>query len=265
MHLEYLRRTEIGPATFTVKDMKLGRQTSSVHILLSQEVGGKQREEVVGYFTQSNLKQESGLSFSTDWKLDTPAAPATHSLFLSKDGDPNWQLMDKHPFANFRKVLGRSNFMIPRHGQQQRSTLDEWLGLKSGENLTNESLGLVCDTFPQLIESHLEEQEGIAWKDTGYKHKERVLGKAPYWYPTVLLNLDVKKALPAGGVPWLFVRVRAKQIKNGRYDIEVIIVDMEGDLVALSHHVCLILDASRNLAKRSGSQEASNKQKDTKL
>lgn len=71
-----------------------------------------------------------------------------------------------------------------------------------------------------------------------------------YWYPTLLLNLEVKKALPEEGVEWLFLRVRAKQIKNGRMDLEVIVLDGDGDLVLLSHHVCFILGAERNLAAR---------------
>ena len=64
------------------------------------------------------------------------------------------------------------------------------------------------------------------------------------------MNLEVKKTLPPEGVEWLFVRVRPKQIKNGRMDLEVVILDEQGDIVALSQHVCLILDAARNMAER---------------
>jgi len=37
---------------------------------------------------------------------------------------------------------------------------------------------------------------------------------------------------------------------NGRMDLEVVIMDGAGELVALSQHVCLIVGADRNLAKR---------------
>jgi len=71
----------------------------------------------------------------------------------------------------------------------------------------------------------------------------------------VLLNIDFKKELPEEGVEWLFVRVQAKQIKNGRMDLEIVILDEEGDIVALSHHVALVLNAERNIAARkSGSK-----------
>ena len=71
----------------------------------------------------------------------------------------------------------------------------------------------------------------------------------------MLLNIDFKKELPEEGVEWLFVRVQAKQIKNGRMDLEIVILDEEGDIVALSHHVALVLNAERNIAARkSGSK-----------
>jgi hypothetical protein len=39
-------------------------------------------------------------------------------------------------------------------------------------------------------------------------------------------------------------------IQNGRFDIEVVILDETGDIVALSHHVALAVSAERNDAKR---------------
>jgi acyl-CoA thioesterase FadM len=66
----------------------------------------------------------------------------------------------------------------------------------------------------------------------------------------VLLNLDVKKALPEEGVKYLHVRLQAKQIKNGRFDLEIVVMDEGGELVALSHHVCFAVSAARNTAAR---------------
>lgn len=259
LHLEFLRRTEVGPATFTVKDVKLGRATSTIHITLSQEIEGHIREEVVGYITQSNLHTESGPTYSTGWNLQPTPAPANTANFPDKD--PNWRELQVRPFASFRKAMKQVRFMLPSSGQHVQSANDEWMCFTDPtERFTNESLGFVCDMFTQLVESHLEVEAGASWDQTGAEKQEERRKKAAYWYPTVLLNLDVKKALPAEGVKWLFVRVRAKQIKNGRYDLEVIIMDEAGDLVALSHHVCLILDASRNLAKRKGGDGQASKE-----
>ena len=120
---------------------------------------------------------------------------------------------------------------------------------------TNESLGFVCDMFPQIIESYvldgLDPYSVDFAERYGAEEQRKIMNqKARMWYPTLLLNIDVKKALPEEGVRWLFVRLQAKAIKNGRYDLEVLAFDAEGDLVAVSNHVCFALSAERNFATR---------------
>lgn len=125
---------------------------------------------------------------------------------------------------------------------------DEWLCWADGGKFTQSALGVVVDQFPQLVEIYPGTQPLDASgedADIGKKKRDR----KPNWYPTVLLNLDVKKALPEEGVNWLFVRVRAKKIQNGRKDLEVVVLDEGGDLVAISNHVCLILDVDRNMKR----------------
>lgn len=251
LHLEFVRRTEVGPATFLVRDIKLGRLASTIHISLFQSG----REEVLGYFIHANVPLESGPSFDTQWRLEPPPAPASISA-LAAGSDPNWAEQKAMPFASFRKASQNVRFYFPRHGQPHKgSVADEWIALRSGEKFTNVSLGMVADMFPQMIEAFRADTDPYAvesGKTSAEMESElRKKGMAKYWYPTLLLNLDVKKALPEQGVDWLFVRTRAKQIKNGRFDIEVIILDEGGDVIALSHHVCMILPAERNLAKRS--------------
>jgi hypothetical protein len=153
------------------------------------------------------------------------------------------------PFAHFRKASQKVHFHFPRHGQVVRSIGDEWICFKNGEKFTNASLGFIADMWPMPVEQFRDEKNPY---DVDLRDSEAANKKpARYWYPTLLLNLDIKKALPEEGVEWLFARVRAKQIKNGRMDLEVIIMDESGDIVALSHHVTLVLDSSRNTSARS--------------
>lgn len=255
--LNFLRRTEVGEALFTVKDIKLGLRTSIVHVTLSQNIDNHLREEVLGYITQSNLTTEEGRTFETAWSLDQPPPPV--DLRQLKQGkDKEWAEIPSLPHASFRKASQQVGFCFPRQGQKVLGAIDEWIHFKTSnpaELFTNESLGFLSDMWPQVIETMVVEDLYTPGKMT--EDKARRTGG--FWYPTVLLNLDVKKALPAEGVEWLFVRVRAKQVKNGRYDLEVIIMDEQGDLVALSNHVVMVMDASRNLAKRNrgtGKQES---------
>lgn len=251
LHLEFVRRTEVGPATFKVRDVKLGRLASTIHISLFQNG----REEVLGYFIHSNIPLESGPSFETHWSLEPPPASASIPA-LAAGSDPNWAEQKAMPFADFRKASQNVRFFFPRHGQPHKGSIaDEWITMKSGEKFSNVSLGMVVDMFPQMIEAFRDDadpysvdpNEETAATESGLRKK----GMAQFWYPTLLLNVDIKKALPEEGVEWLFLRTRAKQIKNGRFDIEVVVLDELGDIVALSHHVCMVLPAERNLAKRS--------------
>jgi len=98
-----------------------------------------------------------------------------------------------------------------------------------------------------IVEAFRENENPYDIED---RKKNTVPRDAKFWYPTLLLNLDIKKALPEEGVEWLFVRVASKRIQNGRLDLEAVILDQEGEIVALSHHVCLVLGAERNFAER---------------
>ncbi|MCJ1416632.1 hypothetical protein MMC32_002970 [Xylographa parallela] len=238
VYLTFIHRTSTGPATFTVKDVKLGRQISTIHVSLIQDSG---REEVVGYVTHINMTTEIGINLPTNWSLLPPPYPAKVPL-LTANHDERWRIYSEMPFLSFRKASAKLDIFIPRTGQLDFSMVDEWIRFKNGEKFTTDSLGYVADAFPQIVESFREHApDSIPWQ-----HR-----KGHLWYPTVLLNLEIKKVLPPAGVEWLFVRVRAKQIKNGRMDLEVVIMDEVGGLVALSQHVCLVVGADRNLAKRS--------------
>ena len=139
--------------------------------------------------------------------------------------------------------------------------MDQWLCFsKPGERFTQESLGYVADTFPQIVEHYFTATEVTAsLKDNAEKTEsssqetleQQMKQTATFWYPTLVLNLDIKKALPSEGAEFLFVRVRSKKIKNGRMDVDLVILDEDGDLIASSTHVVLILGSDRNL-KRSG-------------
>jgi acyl-CoA thioesterase len=74
--------------------------------------------------------------------------------------------------------------------------------------------------------------------------------RAKFWYPTVTLNVDMKKHLPAGGVEWLYSRVVTKVVRDGRTDLEVTVLDEAGEVIALSTQVGLAVSASRNVGTR---------------
>lgn len=54
---------------------------------------------------------------------------------------------------------------------------------------------------------------------------------------------------------FLCTRLQTKVIREGRYDLEVVVWDEIGEVVALSHHVCFVVSAERNLKKRRTREE----------
>ncbi len=247
-HFDFLRRTQEGPCTFVVKDTKLGRQTSVIHVTLSQ--GG--REEAVGYITRSNFDEEEGVTLPTEFTLH-PQPPTVDLAKLGEDKDVNWAKQPNMPFAEFRKASTKVSFHFPKNGQLERSIGDEWIQLTTGETFTNESLGFVCDMFPMPVEQFRAGNGDIVSQHptTGQIVTHNQGKDGIFWYPTVLLNIEFKKSLPKDGAEWLFSRCKTKSIKNGRMDLEIVVLDKDGDIVAISHHLCLVVPASRNTAKRS--------------
>ncbi|KAG9236898.1 thioesterase-like superfamily-domain-containing protein [Amylocarpus encephaloides] len=270
LHIDFLRRTQAGPALFTVRDTKLGRQTSVIHVTLTQSG----REEVLAVITNSNMHTEDGVSFPTTYNLNPAPLPVATNL-LSKNTDKNWRLQSNMPLSEFRRATQKTEFYFPREGQASKTCADEWIRLSTGEKWTNASLGYVSDVWPVSLLGQIVSKllflrltnprfqmpvEASLREENIYDFPEaynapvvpdsngKVTGTM--WYPTLLLNLDFKKSLPEEGVEWLFVRTEAKQIKKGRLDIETVILDAEGDLVALSHHVALAVPSERNVAKR---------------
>lgn len=58
-------------------------------------------------------------------------------------------------------------------------------------------------------------------------------------------TFDIKKRLPEAGVKWLFMRARAKHIRNSMMTMEVVVLDHEHQLVLLSQQLCPIISLTR--------------------
>lgn len=261
-HFQFLNRTEIGPAIIVIEDVKLGRQLSTLHATLYQHAllpqapwitQGSTRKEIAVYLTMTDLGRENGVSLPTGFSLEHPVAapPRPDFAALKEDRDAHWSRFDfpgGSPLS-YARCLRNCVYYDPRAGQPTQSVIDKWVRLASGENFTAASLGYVADCWPYVVEAQRPSKKEAEEKSRRGESVPFAPGTR-FWYPTVVLNLEVKKALPKEGVEWLQMRVMSKQIKDGRLDLEVLLLDEHGDLVALSNHVNLILGSERNTAKR---------------
>ncbi|PGH27827.1 hypothetical protein AJ80_00377 [Polytolypa hystricis UAMH7299] len=283
LHLTFLRRTEAGPARFTVQDTKLGARTSTLHIALSQgNDADNQREEVSGYITVSNLADEKGPSMTTGFSLLPPATPGssfpnanltTSSTFPAVDlsklaltsRDGAWTSYTI-PFQSMRRATQHVEFYTPT-APRQSGFVEQWVRFQPYGKLgrwTDNALGFLLDMFPMYLEGLDDEP----WdnKDNNQKaQQEQQASRAKYWYPTVLLNAEIKKGLPAGGVEWLYSRVQTRMLRNGRMDLDIVILDVTGDIVALSNHVSLVVDAERNFSARNKNGNGNGNGKSSKI
>lgn len=268
-HFQFLNRTETGPGLIIIKDVKLGRQLSTLHVTLYQRAllpeapwttRGSSRKEVVAYLTMTDLGKERGISLSTGFRLEHPFAPPPRPDFaaLKQNRDRHWS-RSTFPGGSplgYTRCLQNCVYYDPRGGQRAKSVMDKWVRLASGERFTAASLGYVSDCWPYVVEAHRPSRREAEDRE-GRGESLPFPPGGRFWYPTVVLNLEVKKKLPEEGLEWLQLRIQSKQIRNGRLDLEVLILDEHGDLVALSNHVNLILASERNTAeRRSGNDEA---------
>lgn len=277
-HFEYPGRTVSGPAIITVEDIKLGRQLSTLHLTMWQDGllpeapwinAGVSRRTVLAYATLTEMNGFSGITLETGWEVSPAAAlpsPMPNFAFLNspKDSDGFWEEQKTPPGDTFRS-LHNWRFFLPHSGPLEPGVVDMWVCRSNGERVTQVGLPYLVDSFPFNIHTYLmspalrellampRDSSGDAKVEDAHQRNEQRSG---LWFPTIVMNLEVKTAIPEEGLDWFAVRVQSKLIKDGKFDIDVMVRDQAGNVVALSQQVQMILSMERNAAKK-GSTKAS--------
>lgn len=251
MQLVFLRRTGAGPAVLTVQDTKLGARTSTIHVTLSQaseKKKGELEDKIAGYVTVSPASAEVGITAPTAWSLHPPppaGSGAGGAVDLEKLGasgrDGAWTRLEP-PFSEFRRAAQQTEIFGPDPVTNGPRVVDQWARFRPGGSAdgrwTDEAVVYLADMFPMALDGFDTMGEGAGEQG------------AKFWYPTVTLNVDVKKRLPTPGPRWLYSRVQTRAVRDGRTDLDVVVLDEEGDVVLLSTQVGLVVSASRNIGKR---------------
>jgi hypothetical protein len=58
-------------------------------------------------------------------------------------------------------------------------------------------------------------------------------------YPTISMTTEIRR--DRKGAEWLFVKIQSQKVENGRYSVDITILDEERDLVALSRNMGLMI------------------------
>lgn len=240
-HFRFLEASNAGPISILITDTKLGRNTSTVHFTASQN----QTVKIVGYATQFNAtaRLNTGFSFATPPLLD-PLPPAIDFVKLNLNTDPNW-IVHSMPYHPGHKVKSQTQcrYALPRQGMPSAAVSDGWIApIQQGERFTNVSLGWLADQWPQGVPDYRPEGEG-GREGYGLMNTPKGIWRADMWYPTLTMDVELKgKGLPEEGVEWVFVRSRARGIMDGRMGLEVWVFDQGLGVVAVSHHVCFVVE-----------------------
>ncbi|KKK14882.1 hypothetical protein ARAM_002840 [Aspergillus rambellii] len=278
LQISYLRRTAIGPALITVQDMKIGARISTVHVTLSQRPDGAVASDridkkdgvevkVVAYLTISPPETEMGPACKGSWGLEP--APIFGSL---PDGSVDLQALAKNgedgQWARYPRVTQSAapkNLEIygPRRpspstlASRTKQVVEQWARFTPGgteARWSNEALLFLIDMFPAALDrmAAMELSRMQKMQELQGKAPESVATKGLFWYPTVTMNIDLKTKIPSEGVEWLYSRIVTRSLRGSRADLEVVILDQKGELVATSSQVALVVDASRNYKGRQG-------------
>lgn len=274
-HFEYPGRSEAGPAFIVIDEVKIGAQVSTLHLTLWQ--GGLlteapwidpsvSRRTILAYTNHTSWDILTGMTVPTGYEASPaaglPPLPDFAARKIQDHGvDDGWEVsVPPKSVSAIQRSLGNWHFLVPRGDPTVPGMVDIWMSRANGERITQSALPYVLDSFPFNLHTFLMDPElrklmeveaPQSHEQAGRSedaHEER--GRASLWFPTVVMNVEIKMALPAEGAEWLVMRMTSKQMKDGRFDLDVVVRDMDGELVALSHHVAMIVEIERNMAER---------------
>lgn len=213
--------------------------------------------------SMTDLSATRGLSLDAGWKLTPEPIPASIPQ-LATDSDPNWisYQCPYHP-DSWRRVQSYLKFHVPYELQHQ-SFRDHWLRPSDPTTKwTNDSIGFLVDiSFPildnffpeiasgrhgEVVAAGLKQKEERKQGTLGHEDFDESSGSysTPAFYMSLNVSVEMHKRLPEEGVDWIFLRTRAREIRNGRMNLDVVLLDEEGDVVALSNQLCQVVDLRR--------------------
>jgi len=182
----------------------------------------------------------------------TPAPPPIDFDRLLANTDPNWiRYQVSYKSDTMNKALSNYMAAIPKTPNADKAIKQQWVApALPGQTWTTDMLGLVVDAAIPAVENFYADSPHST-KATADKcvitarngpPEEIPQWSAPRFYPTVNMSMDIKKVLPEQGVKWLFVLVRTKDVREGRFDNLVEVWDESGELVALSQQLWMAVE-----------------------
>ncbi|KAI9315463.1 thioesterase-like superfamily-domain-containing protein [Dichotomocladium elegans] len=220
----YLRKTEVGPFVVEIEHMKMSakgyclvraRLLQAKDAVRPTDVGQfdsrQYIEKVHAIFTMGNMAEEAGVTHLHEpYQAPNPSKMVPfQSAFMGEFLDC---MVDPSTLHDFPNGMGKPVF-------------DQLLQFSDGRDIDFKSIPYWCDMFvsPPLLLG--QDFLGVIW------------------CPTMQLEVQFKRK-PRGKK--VLTSIVAPHIINGRFDCSGGVWDVDGNLLALTRHQCLIVPWSRN-------------------
>ncbi|KAL7948352.1 thioesterase-like superfamily domain-containing protein [Trichoderma barbatum] len=246
-HIEFFRRSRIGPAFIHIKLLKLGDQVSILRAELKTPKGASNQNTditVEATITLGNLRLERDAGGPSH--LVTRMNPvAIKRNMVPLEDCVEWVEADMADFAPaFAKIScwypkGSNNqplFTHPTLGPSVRDTWIKWAPQTGAAAFDSASLSLLVDISRPMA---------AQWK-----------GETGYLFLTLQMAFETRKIPPESGWKWLYLRTEMTVCQNRRYGMDVTIFDESGDVVVMSRHVILLVPVTKVKPQKDKENEA---------
>ncbi|GAB1191901.1 hypothetical protein APSETT444_001085 [Aspergillus pseudonomiae] len=217
--VQFLHMVPPGQVVVTCKHLRVSSRQCVVRVEVARPAasGKPSSPATVGIVTCANISKEEGLTQHSKPAFAVPL-PDRHTECVKID-DP---VVDSTP------VTSKLNWVSPkaanglwghRVGGHHREV---WVSFRDGSNISDHlHLALLSDMPLQPAATH---QAGFYFK---------------YALSTLCMTVEFKKR-PDPSTQWVMIRSNSHLVANGRYDVNIQILDEEGNILALSNHVVYV-------------------------
>ena len=234
--VQFLKMVPPGEVVVTCDALRVSSRQCVVKVELAGSVEASAATATVGIITLGDISKEAGLSQPSQSAVCTPPAPPNRETECVTIDDP---VVDATP------VTSKLNWVAPRSpdglwghrlGGHHREV---WVSFRDGSSiddmyhlaLLSDMVGLQIIIMPCPYSPYKQPLQPPATHQAGFYLR--------YALSTLCLTVEFKKR-PDPSTRWVMIRSNSHQVSNGRYDVNIQILDEGGDLLALSNHVLYI-------------------------
>ncbi|KAI1263616.1 thioesterase family protein [Xylariaceae sp. FL1019] len=262
LHMEFLRPCNRSDSIVTVKPLKLGAVTSSLQLLLSQ----REQVKIVALITSTNFDTVLGPTGTTAWSLfPSPKPVPDFAKVAARQSEPNW--LPAHLSGEIFPITRKLMILNPRGGFPVDGVCDAWYGVRDDTDQMDATyVSMMTDMIPSMSDTLLR-NEGLYDAHAFFAKIERWAEEHPgvpaeivntldqalqasVFNSTVTLDIEFKRRVPEG-LRWLFSRVAAKMLHEGRMDIEITLCNDNLELICSARQLILVLEAGRKFKEPS--------------